>query len=81
MDNLEIKKHFFSTLSERDRRHYAAVESFSIGWGGVKKVSQLFDIHTDTIVIGRKEILTKKIVPSGRVRQSGGGRKKKPKTL
>lgn len=28
MDNLEIKNQFFLSLSERDRRHYAALESF-----------------------------------------------------
>ena len=81
MDNLEIKKQFFLSLSERDRRHYAALESINIGRGGVKTVSQIFEIHTDTIVIGRNELLTNQITPCSRIRKEGGGRKKKHKTL
>lgn len=79
MDNLEIKKQFFLTLTERDKRHYAAVESLSIGHGGVKIISDNFGISKDTIAIGKKEILSKQDFPIGRIRQEGGGRKKKPR--
>jgi len=69
---------YFSTLSEKDRRRYAAIESLKLGRGGIKYISMVLAVDTDTIAKGRKE-LTKDLegfVPKDRQRREGGGRKK-----
>lgn len=76
IDNLDYKKHFFSTLNERQRRHFAAIEAKEIGHGGIKIVSEAFDISVVTIRLGVTELETKEQLPEGRVRKEGGGRKK-----
>lgn len=76
IDNLEMKKQFFAGLNERQRRHYTAVEAESLGYYGVKIVSEAFGIHPDTIRQGKKELREAAPLPEGRVRRQGGGRKK-----
>ena len=78
--NQEIEKHemfFYSQLSERCKRLYVALEAIKFGYCGVSAVSQKFDIHAHTIRKGQKEILEQKVLTSGKIRQKGGGRKKK----
>jgi hypothetical protein len=77
--NYEISKHemfFYSTLSERGKRQYAALEAMKLGYYGVKEVSQKFDIHIHTVRKGKKELLQQLVPPVNKVRQIGGGRKK-----
>ena len=40
---------FYRSLSEKDRRRYAAVESDKLGHGGVTKVASLFGCDLNTI--------------------------------
>jgi negative regulator of genetic competence, sporulation and motility len=78
--NYDIEKHeqfFYSTLSERDKRHYAALEAMKSGYYGVKEVSKKYGIHIHTIRKGKKELLAETIPPANKIRQKGGGRKKK----
>lgn len=77
IDNLDIKKHFFSSLNERQRRQFAALEAKDLGHGGIKTVSELFDISVVTIREGIAELESSDQLAPERVRRQGGGRKKK----
>ena len=47
---------FFESLSERDRRRYAALEASRLGHGGIAYISQLFGCDAKTIQLGKSEI-------------------------
>jgi len=47
------------------------------GYNGVAIVSQKYDIHRHTVRKGKKELIEQTVPPSGKIRQKGGGRKKK----
>lgn len=75
----EIDEHetfFYSQLSERGKRQYAGLEAMKIGYNGVEIVSRRLDIHKHTVRKGKKELLTKTVLPTNKIRQKGGGRKK-----
>ena len=63
----------YGSLSEKDRRRYAAVEAEKLGHGGVQYVSELFSCDPDTIRHGAQDI---EQLPTdeaeGRVRKKGG---------
>ena len=46
------KQNFYCSLSEKDRRRYAAVEAEKIGYGGVTYASELFGCDAKTIQSG-----------------------------
>lgn len=77
VDKLDDKKQFFSTLNERQRRHFAAIEAKQLGHGGIKEVSEQLGISVVTIRQGISELEVQEVLPAGRVRKQGGGRKKK----
>jgi hypothetical protein len=68
----------YSRLSEKDRRHYAALESLKLGRGGSTYISKILGVDRKTILQGRKELTDDLLVfiPSNRQRKVGGGRKK-----
>ncbi len=70
---------YYSRLSEKDRRHYAALESLKLGRGGIAYISKVLGVDKSTIIIGRKELESaeKFPIPAGKQRRPGGGRKKK----
>jgi hypothetical protein len=71
---------YYGTLSERERRHYSAVEATKLGRGGQSYISSLFHISRKVIRRGQRELsLPDPTAGLGRDRQrrSGGGRKKK----
>ena len=73
-------KLFFSGLSEKDQRHYAAQEAIKLGWGGKSYISTLFKISHRRIRRGEKELNDARIlaqIPKNKQRRKGGGRKKK----
>ena len=55
-DNSSIKQQFFSTLNERQQRHFAAIEANELWYHGVTVVSKLYNIHPHTIRQGQKEL-------------------------
>ncbi len=62
----------FSSLNERQRRLYAAVEALKLGHGGVGYIAQLFDCHRKTIQRGLKELRNSTSpVPAGHARKKG----------
>ena len=69
---------FYATLSEKDRRRYAAVEAQKLGHGGTTYVAKVFGCAQSTIATGIKEL---RGLPAGssydaRIRRPGGGRKR-----
>ena len=77
IQNLDIKKAFYITLNERQKRHYLALEAKALGHGGILSVSKAFGANRDTVSRGIKEVEAKETLPQGRIRKQGGGRKKK----
>lgn len=65
---------FFSFLDEKLRRLYAGIESLKLGYGGDRKVADLFGLDPGTVARGRSELLAQD-VEVDRVRKSGAGRK------
>ena len=62
-------------LEERSRRRWAAVESLSLGRGGIAAVAQATGISDRTIRNGIRELREGDAAPLGRQRRIGGGRK------
>jgi hypothetical protein len=62
---------FFKTLSEKDRRRYAAVEADKLGRGGTQAVCELFQIDPKTVGQGRAELDLPADPAPGRVRKKG----------
>lgn len=57
--SLEIEadmQHLFLSLSEKDKRHYAAVEAKRLGHGGVQYIAELFDCARQTVSTGLDEL-------------------------
>jgi transposase len=63
-------------LDERMRRLVAASESLTAGFGGTSVVSRQTGVSRRAIIQGIKELDEKPDAQSGRVRRTGGGRKK-----
>jgi hypothetical protein len=63
---------FYATLSEKDRRRYAAVEAAKLGHGGKAYIARLFGCKPDTITVGEQDIKSlPKDEAQGRVRKKG----------
>jgi transposase len=65
-----------SFLDERTRRLLAAAESQTVGRGGISAISKATGISRLVIRQGIAELKEPSLIPIGRVRRSGGGRKK-----
>jgi len=69
---------FSATLSEKDRRRFAAIEATQHGHGGITYIAGVLGISTRTIERGIEELDHLEDDPAaGRVRRPGGGRKKR----
>ncbi|MBV8217481.1 MAG: ISAzo13 family transposase [Solirubrobacterales bacterium] len=68
---------FYQSLHENDRRRYAAIEAEKLGHGGIEYVARLLDIDPKTIRRGRRELRDISDGPSSRIREPGGGRKRR----
>lgn len=66
---------FSRSLSEKDRRRYAAIEASKLGRGGVTYICRILQCDDRTISRGRQELMTDLSNESTRIRQPGGGRK------
>ena len=64
-----------SFLNERTRRVWAATEASSLGYGGASLVARVTKISRRAILAGQREIKTGNVLPEGRIRRPGGGRK------
>ena len=55
-DTKEYMLLFYEDLDEKNRRRYLAVESKKLGYGGIKYLSEVFQISEKTIRRGIEEI-------------------------
>ncbi|MCK5522038.1 MAG: hypothetical protein KAI83_02790 [Thiomargarita sp.] len=65
----------YESLSEKDRRRYAAIEAKKREHGGIVYIATLFDCDEKTIRKGIKELANKESLEQTTIRRSGGGRK------
>jgi len=74
----ERMRSFCETLSEKDRRRFAALEAIRLGHGGIEYVAEVLGCSTRTIERGAEELDQLPADPAaGRVRRPGAGRKKR----
>ena len=66
-----MMQRLYQTLSERDRRRYAAVEAAKLGHGGVEYVARLLGCDVKTIGQGRVDLELEEDPATGRVRKKG----------
>jgi hypothetical protein len=66
---------YYQSLSEKDRRRYAAIEAVKLGYGGQAYIRRLFGCHHETLALGMAEVEDETALERDRIRQKGGGRK------
>ena len=70
--NIELKmQRLFKTLSEKDKRRYAAIEVEKLPHGGTDYISNLFGIDPKTIRRGMEELEQREDTTKGRIRKKG----------
>lgn len=65
----------YSSLSEKDRRRYAAIEAIKLGWGGMSYISQLLGCDYYRLRLGMEELDDETAMRMSGIRRPGGGRK------
>ena len=68
---------FSQSLRENDRRRYAAVEAAKLGHGAIEYISKVLGIDPKTIRQGQRDLEDLPEGPTARVRETGGGRKRR----
>src|SRR6266704_2871275 len=70
-------RQYYQSLSEKDRRRFAAVEAIKLGHGGTRYIAKILGCDPQTVKDGMRELKQLPDDPAGsRVRKPGGGRKK-----
>jgi hypothetical protein len=64
-------------LNEQSRRRFVALEARALGRGGVSLMARITGLARSTIYHGLSDIRRNVSAPPGRIRNEGGGRKKK----
>jgi hypothetical protein len=67
----DVMKKFYNSLSEKDRRRYAAVEVAKLGHGGVGYIARILGCDPKTIGQGCEDMEQPKDPAAERVRQKG----------
>ena len=67
-----MMQRFFSWLSEKDRRRYAAIEAAKLGHGGVEYIARVLACDPKTIRQGLQELEEAEDAAAGRIRKKGG---------
>ena len=49
-------KSFFDSLSEKDRRRYAAIEATKLGYGGIEYIARVLGCDSSTIRHGMDDV-------------------------
>jgi predicted transcriptional regulator len=71
-------REFAATLTEKDRRRFAAVEAKQRGHGGIRYIARVIGCSEKTIERGLAELENLADDPAaGRIRKPGAGRKKR----
>jgi hypothetical protein len=77
-DNEQRMREFAATLTEKDRRRFAAFEAKQRGYGGIEYVAGIIGCSRRTIERGIEELDHLDQDPAaGQVRRPGAGRKKR----
>ncbi len=71
----EQMKNLYQSLSEKDRRRYAAIEAKKLGYGGISYICRLFGCDESSVKRGLNELETPLSPKDERIREVGGGRK------
>jgi len=66
-----MMRRLFESLSEKDRRRYAAVEAAKLGHGGLEYVARVLGCDPKTIRQGRADLGVPEDPAAGRVRKKG----------
>lgn len=73
----QLLRQYHQSLSEKDRRRFAALEAIKLGHGGIEYIARILACDPQTIGVGMRELKQLPHDPAGpRVRKLGGGRKK-----
>jgi hypothetical protein len=71
----QAMKAFYDSLSERDKRRYAAVEAKKLDHGGTEYISRLLGVDGKTIRRGHIDLVSPEAMNQKRTRKKGAGRK------
>jgi hypothetical protein len=63
---------FFSWLSQKDRRRYAALEAAQLGHGGIESIARVLACDPQTIRQGLRDLEEGEDSAAGRLRKTGG---------
>jgi hypothetical protein len=73
----QLLRQYYQSLSEKDRRRFAALEASKLGHGGTRYIAKVLECDPQTVRDGMRELKQLPNDPAGsRVRKPGGGRKK-----
>jgi hypothetical protein len=73
----QLLRQYSQSLSEKDRRRFAALETIKLGHGGIRSMAKVLGCDPQTVKDGMRELKQLPDDPAGsRVRKPGGGRKK-----
>jgi Rhodopirellula transposase DDE domain len=73
----QLLRQYYQSLSEKDRRRFAALEAIKLGHGGTRYIAKVLGCDPQTVKDGMRELKQLPDDPAGsRVRKPGGGRKK-----
>ena len=73
----KFMKQLYDSLSEKDRRAYAAVEVAKLGHGGTEYISNLLECDPKTIRHGQQDLENLPPLPPGKSRKKGVDAKRK----
>ena len=65
----------YQSLSEKDRRRYAAIEACKLGRGGLSYMARVLSCDRHTIAQGVQELADAAELQRSSIRRTGGGRK------
>lgn len=74
-------KNLYQSLSEKDRRRYAAIEAKKLGYGGISYVCRLFGCDESSVKRGLSELEMPLSSKAKQIREAGGGRKRMVESL
>ena len=66
---------YHQSLSEKDRRRYAAIEALKLGHGGISYISGVLGCDYKTIKLGMADLDDEAALSNPGMRRAGGGRK------
>lgn len=72
---------YYRSLSEKDRRRYAAIEAVKIGYGGISYIHRALGCGRSSIRLGIAELSDDESMNEDRQRSPGGGRRSAFETI